>query len=83
MKCFSKIEITRCLWGRDYFYDAHTIESHVSRLRRKLDAHERESSWITTVRRAGYRLEGQAGIDVLVSGLSTAASADGIAFIRA
>jgi DNA-binding response OmpR family regulator len=57
MRCFSKSEITRHVWERDYFYDGHTIESHISRLRRKLRHLDPGRTWITTVRRAGYRLD--------------------------
>lgn len=66
IRCFSKSEITRSLWGRDYFHDAHTIESHMSRLRKKLDSSDRSAPWITTVRKAGYRLESRHGEDVHV-----------------
>lgn len=56
-RCFSKSEITRRVWGRDFFYDGHTIESHISRLRRKLRDLDSGRTWIITVRRAGYRLD--------------------------
>lgn len=56
-KCFSKFTIARGVWGRNYFDDGHAIESHVSRLRRKLREQDPGQPWITTVRRVGYRLE--------------------------
>ena len=65
MRCFSKIEITRYLWGRDYFHDAHTIESHISRLRKKLGAIDSDRTWISTVRMSGYRLENPADVEVV------------------
>lgn len=65
MRCFAKVEITRYLWGRDYSHDAHTIESHVSRLRRKFSEIDAERTWITTVRMSGYRLENPRDVEVV------------------
>ena len=65
MRCFSKSTISEHLWGRDYFEDGHTIESHVSRLRKKLRDRGGEDSWIITVRKAGYRLEVDGDVEVI------------------
>ena len=56
-KCFSKSAIAQMIWERPYFDDGHAIESHMSRLRRKLRSRDLGIAWIITVRRAGYRLE--------------------------
>lgn len=65
MRCISKTEMTRCLWGREYFDDGHTIESHMSRLRRKLREVDEGRTWIVTVRKAGYRLEAAGDVTFL------------------
>ncbi|HOQ01981.1 MAG TPA: response regulator transcription factor [Acetivibrio clariflavus] len=41
------------IWGSDFFGDTHTIDVHISNLRKKLDA----SDIIKTVPKYGYRLE--------------------------
>jgi DNA-binding response OmpR family regulator len=41
------------IWGIDYFGDTHTVDVHISNLRKKLDAAE----IIKTVPKYGYRLE--------------------------
>lgn len=57
MQCFDKREIAQGVWGRAFFDDGHALESHISRLRKKLGDHSDGLPWITTVRKAGYRLE--------------------------
>ena len=44
------------VWGYDYFGDLRTVDTHVKRLRVKLD---NQSDFIQTVRGVGYRFEVQ------------------------
>ena len=44
------------VWGYDYLGDGHTIDVHISALRKKLEANA-EQRYITTVWRVGYRFE--------------------------
>ncbi|EOH92773.1 hypothetical protein UAW_02812 [Enterococcus haemoperoxidus ATCC BAA-382] len=58
-KVFSRDNLLDSLWGIDYFGDARTVDTHIKRLRAKLDevAH---SNWeITTVWGQGYKFEGK------------------------
>jgi DNA-binding response OmpR family regulator len=45
------------LWGDDYMGDARTVDSHITRLRAKLDLTEADQFRITTLRGLGYRLD--------------------------
>ena len=42
------------VWGYDYYGDLRTVDTHIKRLRQKL---EDEGDKITTVRGFGYRFE--------------------------
>ncbi len=58
-KLFTRENLLDSLWGADYYGDPRTVDSHIKRLRAKLDkssvAHE---GWaITTVWGAGYKFE--------------------------
>lgn len=56
-KVFSRENLLSSIWGYDYFGDARTVDTHVKRLRAKLNRPE-EASWdIKTVWGVGYRLE--------------------------
>jgi DNA-binding response OmpR family regulator len=50
----SREKLLDLVWGIDYFGDTRTVDTHVKRLRQKLDT---AGSMITTVRGYGYRLE--------------------------
>lgn len=65
MRCFGKRDIAYGVWGREFFDDGHAIESHVSRLRKKLGDHSGGLPWITTVRKAGYRLDCRECVDIV------------------
>jgi DNA-binding response OmpR family regulator len=50
----SREKLLDLVWGIDYFGDTRTVDTHVKRLRQKLDS---AGSMISTVRGYGYRLE--------------------------
>ena len=54
---FSRDKILDCVWGKDYFGDNRTIDTHIKRLRTKLDKVEHDDWNIVTVRGAGYKFE--------------------------
>ncbi len=55
-KVFSRDTLLNLLWGYDYFGDSRTVDSHIKRLRSKLEAYE--TSWnIKTIRGIGYKFE--------------------------
>lgn len=49
----SRTKILDAVWGFDYFGDERTVDTHVKRLRKKLD---RKNRCIETVRGLGYRM---------------------------
>ena len=56
-KVFSRDNLLDSLWGHDYFGDNRTVDSHIKRLRAKLDQ-EKHINWdIKTIWGVGYKLE--------------------------
>lgn len=56
-KLFSREMLLSLLWGYDYYGDSRTVDSHVKRLRVKLDAHEHPKWQIKTIWGMGYKFE--------------------------
>ena len=56
-KVFSRDNLLESIWGYEYFGDSRTVDSHVKRLRAKLDAAEHPGWQIRTVWGIGYTLE--------------------------
>lgn len=56
-KVFSRDNLLDSLWGFDYFGDIRTVDSHIKRLRAKLDIHPHPEWSITTIWRMGYKFE--------------------------
>jgi DNA-binding response OmpR family regulator len=54
-RVFAKQELLRAVWGYPVPVSTRTLDSHSSRLRRKLRA-EGEEQWVVNVRGVGYRL---------------------------
>jgi DNA-binding response OmpR family regulator len=54
-RVFPKQELLHCVWGYRPGCTTRTLDSHASRLRRKLMAHD-SRHWIVNVRGVGYRL---------------------------
>ncbi|HHV41303.1 MAG TPA: response regulator transcription factor [Clostridiaceae bacterium] len=55
-RVFTRDMLLDQLWGYDYYGDARTVDSHIKRLRAKLDGEH--PGWdITTVRGRGYQFE--------------------------
>ncbi len=55
-KALSREQILDKVWGYDYYGDLRTVDTHINRLRIKLDS---KSYYIHTVRGYGYRFEVQ------------------------
>jgi two-component system response regulator ResD len=53
-KALSRDQILNGVWGYDYFGDLRTVDTHINRLRIKLDS---KSNFVQTVRGYGYRFE--------------------------
>ncbi len=56
-RVFSREKLLSDLWGYDYLGDARTVDSHVKRLRAKIDAIPHPGWAIATVWGVGYKLE--------------------------
>ncbi len=56
-KVFSRDNLLNSVWGYDYFGDNRTVDSHIKRLRAKLDEHEHTHWDIKTVWGVGYKFE--------------------------
>ena len=56
-KVFSRDNLLESLWGYDYIGDTRTVDSHIKRLRAKMEAAGAESWEIKTIWGVGYRFE--------------------------
>ena len=54
---FTRDNLLESLWGYDYFGDTRTVDTHIKRLRAKVEALEPEGFAIKTIWGVGYRLE--------------------------
>lgn len=56
-KVFTRDNLLDSLWGFDYFGDSRTVDSHIKRLRSKLDSVEHPEWTIKTIWGVGYKFE--------------------------
>ncbi len=56
-KVFTRDNLLDSLWGFDYFGDSRTVDSHIKRLRAKIDSIEHPSWSIKTIWGVGYKFE--------------------------
>ena len=56
-KVFTRDNLLDSLWGQDYFGDSRTVDSHIKRLRAKLDKVDHPDWEINTIWGLGYKLE--------------------------
>lgn len=56
-KVFSRDNLLDSIWGYDYFGDSRNVDSHIKRLRAKLDKYEHPLWEIKTIWGVGYRFE--------------------------
>ncbi len=59
-KVFSRDNLLNNLWGYDYFGDSRTVDSHIKRLRAKLDEFNHDNWDIKTIWGVGYKFEEKA-----------------------
>ncbi len=55
-RVFTREILMNKVWGYDYLWDGHTIDVHISALRKKIEANT-DQRYITTVWRVGYRFD--------------------------
>lgn len=56
-KVFTRDNLLDSLWGYDYYGDSRTVDSHIKRLRSKLDTVEHPDWSIKTIWGVGYKFE--------------------------
>lgn len=56
-RVFSRDNLLDMLWGYDYYGDSRTVDSHIKRLRTKLDKYEHDKWQIKTIWGVGYKFE--------------------------
>ena len=56
-KVFTRDNLLDSLWGFDYFGDSRTVDSHIKRLRAKLDSVEHPNWCIKTIWGVGYKFD--------------------------
>ena len=56
-KVFTRENLLDSIWGYDYFGDSRTVDSHIKRLRTKLDNYEHETWNIKTIWGVGYKFD--------------------------
>jgi Response regulators consisting of a CheY-like receiver domain and a winged-helix DNA-binding domain len=56
-KVFTRDNLLDSLWGYDYFGDSRTVDSHIKRLRSKLDVVDHPTWNIKTIWGVGYKFE--------------------------
>ena len=56
-KVFSRENLLNSLWGYDYYGDSRTVDSHIKRLRSKIDNFEHKNWEIKTIWGVGYKFE--------------------------
>lgn len=59
-KVFSRDNLLDSLWGYDYYGDSRTVDSHIKRMRAKMDKFEHPGWEIKTIWGVGYRFEEKA-----------------------
>lgn len=56
-KVFTRDNLLDAIWGFDYFGDSRTVDSHIKRLRAKLDNYPHKTWNIKTIWGVGYKFE--------------------------
>lgn len=57
-EAISRDELLNECWGIDYFPESRTLDQHISKLRKRIEADPENPTIIETVRRLGYRYRG-------------------------
>ena len=58
-KVFTRDNLLNSIWGYDYFGDNRTVDSHIKRLRGKLNDYNHSDWDIKTIWGVGYKFEGR------------------------
>jgi DNA-binding response OmpR family regulator len=58
-RVYTRDNLLNSIWGYDYYGDSRTVDSHIKRLRSKLDKVLHDSWEIKTIWGVGYKFEGR------------------------
>ena len=61
-RVFSREQLLNAVWGRDVYVEARTVDVHIRRLRKALNAGG-APDYVRTVRAAGYALDAGAELE--------------------
>ncbi|MDA8235914.1 response regulator transcription factor [Desulfotomaculum nigrificans] len=56
-RIFSRDQLLEMVWGFDYCGDSRTVDTHINRLRSKLERQPNQDEYIKTIRGVGYKFE--------------------------
>lgn len=56
-KVFTRDNLLNSLWGYDYYGDSRTVDSHIKRLRSKIDEFDHKNWEVRTIWGVGYKFE--------------------------
>ncbi|WP_314396752.1 response regulator transcription factor [Leptotrichia shahii] len=56
-KVFTRVNLLDLIWGFDYFGESRTVDTHIKRLRAKLDNYEHKKWNIKTIWGVGYKFD--------------------------
>ena len=56
-KVFTRDNLLNILWGYDYYGDTRTVDTHVKRLRAKLNEYPHDKWDVITIWAVGYKFE--------------------------
>ena len=56
-KAFSRNQLLETIWGYSYYGDTRTVDTHIKRIRQKLNIPENSKWDITTIWGVGYKFE--------------------------
>ncbi|MDA8210550.1 MAG: response regulator transcription factor [Clostridia bacterium] len=56
-RIFSRDQLLEMVWGFDYCGDSRTVDTHINRVRSKLENPARNDEFIKTIRGVGYKFE--------------------------
>ena len=54
-RVYTRAQLLDCVWGNNVYIDERTIDVHIRRLRKNIEAAGGDGQWIQTVRGSGYR----------------------------
>ncbi|BAQ63236.1 response regulator [Geminocystis sp. NIES-3709] len=61
-KVWSRTQLIDKLWGSDFFGDERVVDTHISRLRKKIEPNPAQPSFIKTVVGVGYKFEDETNL---------------------